>query len=143
LASTWIEKDRRGVDLFNFSGCVRIQVRRWPAGFFLVFLAISVGRATQMLRVKPSPAVPGQEKFCPYEIAANECNRCPLSSSASGCVAQSNCSSCQVCCLAIYFANGASLVAPVSLTGRNRETEQRASARSERPPVPPPRVAFS
>jgi hypothetical protein len=56
---------------------------------------------------------------------------------------RSNCCSGQVCCVVLYVVSAVYLLDPILAGERIGEIAQRASARTQRPPVPPPRVEFS
>jgi hypothetical protein len=64
-----------------------------------------------------------------------------------GCVTESSMSSGNTCCsaqcCALYFSRTGEFVSATTLIGRIGVTNQRVSRRAQRPPVPPPRTAFS
>jgi hypothetical protein len=69
------------------------------------------------------------------------CQRCPLSSNQTS--SNSTCCSVQAPCFVGYANSSEDFVAGVSRNDFTTSANDRVSARFQRPPVPPPRVAFS
>jgi len=112
-----------------------------PARLVLGIVALSVVSLTPVVPDTPLPAVQ-QNKYCPDMNMVGACNRCPINpggtSSSSG-----TCCNTPAVCLLLYFGNANAFAAGAEMSGTISVNDDRATARSQRPPVPPPRIASS
>jgi len=119
----------------------RLQPVSLRARLLLIVLALSVVSLTPVVPGTPLPAVQ-QNKYCTDMNMADACHRCPINpggtSSNSG-----TCCTAPAVCLLLYFGNANAFAAGAEMSGTISVNDDRATARSQRPPVPPPRVAFS
>lgn len=78
---------------------------------------------------------------CWAHLKIDPCQRCPLSSNQTS--SNSTCCSVQAPCFVGYANSSEDFVAGVSRNDFTTSANDRVSTRFQRPPVPPPRVAFS
>src|SRR4029077_10583881 len=111
-----------------------------PARLLLAGLAVSLASLTPVLPGESVPPV--QQKTCCADMNMDAGVRCPInpggtsSSSAACCTAPA-------VCLLLYFGNANAFAAGTEISGTISVNDDRATARSQRPPVPPPRAEFS
>jgi len=115
-------------------------VMKLPARLLLAALALSLASLTPVL---PGESVlPVQHKTCCADMNMDAGVRCPInpsgttSSSAACCVGPS-------VCLLLYFGNANAFAAGTEMSGTISVNDDPVTARSQRPPVPPPRLAVS
>ena len=120
----------------------KLQGMKLPARLLLVALTLSVGAL--------SPIVPAEVSFpksqtsgcCPAEEVAT-CNSCPTAMGQTPSSFASSCCSTQSTCCSLYFVRTTPFSVSMRVTGAVSFSDERATARAERPPVPPPRSQFS
>src|SRR5581483_94191 len=114
-----------------------------PARLLLAVLTLSVGAFSPV--VPSQVALPNSESSacCPMVVNTGACHGCPMpvgqTTSASGtscCVTQSG-------CCALLLTKSPAFSARIQFLGVIGEKKERATARNQRPPVPPPRDLFS
>ncbi len=113
---------------------------KMPARLLLAVLAVSLASLTPVL---PGESIPiAQQKTCCADMNMDAGARCPInpggasSSSAACCTAPA-------VCLLLYFGNAYAFAAGAAMSGTVLVNDDRVTARSQRPPVPPPRAEFS
>src|SRR6266446_208739 len=111
-----------------------------PARLLLAVLAVSLASLTPVLPGESGPIV--QQKTCCADMNMDAGLRCPInpgettSSSATCCTGPA-------VCLLLYFGNANPFAAGTEVSGTVLVNDDRLTARSQRPPVPPPRAEFS
>ena len=121
--------------------CGNVSPMKLRARMLLAVLAVSLASLTPVLPSGPVPAVQ-QKAHCCIAMNMTAGIRCPInpggttSSSATCCTAPT-------ACLFLYFGNGDSFAAQKQMIRAISMSDDRATARSKRPPVPPPRTAVS
>jgi len=106
-------------------------------------LTISIGLLSPIMPSEMPGAASRQADRCAYQVTSSQCCRSQSQPAASSSAMRSNCCSGQVCCVVLYVVSAVYLLDPILAGERIGEIAQRASARTQRPPVPPPRVEFS
>jgi len=76
-------------------------------------------------------------------LNADPCQRCPMTPSSSGSSSASTCCSVQAPCFVCHANSSEDFVAAIRSFDATRATDDPVTARFQRPPVPPPRIAFS
>src|SRR2546430_13257592 len=114
-----------------------------PARGVLCALTISIGFLSPIVPGEMPGAVSQQTDRCAYQAQSSQCCRSQSQPAASSSAMRSNCCSSQVCCVVLYVISAAYLLDPTLAGERICEVAEHASARNQRPPVPPPRVEFS
>jgi hypothetical protein len=80
---------------------------------------------------------------CSAHTKIARCQGCPMTPSSPSSGSGSTCCSAQAPCFVGYANSSEDFVAGVSRNDFTTSANDRVSARFQRPPVPPPRVAFS
>jgi hypothetical protein len=117
-----------------------MPVMKLPARLLLAFFAVSLASLTPVLPGEFIPTV--QQKPCCADMNMDAGARCPInpggttSSSATCCPAPA-------VCLLLYFGNANAFAVGTEMSGTVLVNDDRVTARSQRPPVPPPRAEFS
>src|SRR3979411_428421 len=77
------------------------------------------------------------------EIVAQEsrCHGCPSDVDTKDSTTRSTCCFAQHCCVVLYLTNAQPFIAQKLVLGTINGSDEHASKRAHRPPVPPPRVA--
>jgi hypothetical protein len=114
---------------------------RLPARLLFAFLAINLAALTPVVPGETAPVVQ-QKHSCCADMNVKGGVRCPISSGSTTPSAATCCSG-PAACLCLYFGNANTFSAQTQLGVAISLKNVRASARFQRPPVPPPRVAFS
>jgi hypothetical protein len=104
-------------------------------------LAINLAALTPVVPDKSAPVVQ-QKHSCCVDMNVKGGVRCPINSGSTT-PSSATCCSGPAACLLLYFGNANTFSAQAQLTGAISLDNDRPTARSQRPPVPPPRVAFS
>jgi hypothetical protein len=104
-------------------------------------LAISVASLTPVL---PSSSVTiiQQKHSCCADMSMDASQRCPINPSGTNSTSSMCCTGPAVCLL-LYFSGSNDFIPGVLGADWRDLFNPRVTARSHRPPVPPPRVAFS
>ena len=111
-----------------------------PARLLLAVLTVSLASLTPVLPGESAPTL--QQKTCCADMNMDAGLRCPInpgettSSSAACCTGPA-------VCLLLYFGNANAFAADAEVSGTISVNDDRVTARSQRPPVPPPRAEFS
>jgi hypothetical protein len=112
-----------------------------PARLLFAFLAINLAALT--------PVVPGesvtvvkQKHACCADMNVKGGVRCPINSGSTT-PSTASCCSGPAACLFLYFGHANPFSAQTQLSGAISFINVRVTARSQRPPVPPPRDAVS
>jgi hypothetical protein len=121
----------------------KMYLMKLPARVVLSAVIISVGLLSPIMPSEMPGAVSQQADRCAYQVTSSQCCRSQSQPAASSSAMRSNCCSGQVCCVVLYVVSAACLLDPILAGERIGEITQHASARTQRPPVPPPRVEFS
>jgi hypothetical protein len=111
------------------------------ARLLLAILALSIVSLTPVVPGAPSPTVQ-QNKYCTDMNMVDACHRCPINPGATTSNSGTCCTAPAVCLL-LYFSNPNAFAAQAQMIGTISLDNDRATARSQRPPVPPPRGEFS
>src|SRR4029450_6005431 len=111
-----------------------------PARGVLCALTISIGLLSPIIPGEMPGGESQQTDRCAYQAPSSQCCSSQSQPAASSSAMRSNCCSGQVCCVVLYFVSTGSLADPILAGERIGEIAQRASARTQRPPVPPPRI---
>ena len=114
-----------------------------PARGVLCALTISIGVLSPIMPGEMPGAVSQQTERCAFKVTSSQCCRSQSQSAASSSTMRLNCCSGQVCCVVLYVFSTACLADPMLAGERIGDIAQHASARVQRPPVPPPRIVFS
>src|SRR6266513_2255771 len=111
-----------------------------PARLLLAVLALSLASLTPVL---PEESVlPVQHRTCCADMNMDAGLRCPINPSGTTSISAACCVGPSVCLL-LYFGNANAFAAGTEMSGRVFVNNDRVTTRSQRPPVPPPRVEFS
>jgi hypothetical protein len=108
-----------------------------------VLLSITLALGVPIAPMAPidvAKALSPHSKCCAH-VKIDPCQRCPLSSNQTS--SNSTCCSVQAPCFVGYANSSEDFVAGVSRNDFKTSANDRVSARFQRPPVPPPRIAFS
>jgi hypothetical protein len=108
----------------------------------LCMVAISIGLVTPMQPDEPSTTVVHKTNCC-TTMNMSDCRSCPINTSGTNSGSGSTCCTGQTGCLPLYVSDIARFVAGIRMIGKVGINDERGSARTLRPPVPPPRIAFS
>jgi hypothetical protein len=109
-----------------------------PARLLLAVFAVSLASLTPVLPGESAPTV--QQKTCCADMNMDAGVRCPIN--PGGTTSATCCTSPSVCLL-LYLGNANAFAAGTEISGTISVNDDRVTARSQRPPVPPPRVEFS
>jgi hypothetical protein len=111
------------------------------ARLLFTFLAISLAALTPVVPGEAAPVVQ-QKHSCCADMNMDGSQRCPINPSGTT-SSSSMCCSGPAVCLALYFSGSNDFV-PGMLSATHLDSlKLRIPARSQRPPVPPPRIQFS
>jgi hypothetical protein len=80
---------------------------------------------------------------CSSEVLTSEskCHGCPSDADTQDSTTRSTCCFAQHCCVVLYLTNAQPFIAQELVLGTINASDEHASKRAHRPPVPPPRVA--
>jgi len=111
------------------------------ARMLFALLAISVASLTPVLPSDPVPTVQ-QKRFCCADMNMDAGQRCPINPSGTT-SSSSLCCTGPAVCLPLYFSGSNDFI-PGMLSANHLDSfNLRVTARSQRPPVPPPRVSLA
>jgi hypothetical protein len=111
------------------------------ARLLFALLAINLAALTPVVPGESTPVVE-QKHVCCADMNVNGGARCPINSGSTT-PSSATCCSGPAACLFLYFGNGNTFSAQTQLSGAISLNNDRSTARFQRPPVPPPRIAFS
>jgi len=111
---------------------------KWLARLLLCVFAVSLASLTPVLPGKSAPTV--QQKTCCADMTMDAGARCPIN---PGGTTTATCCTGPAVCLLLYFGNANAFAAEAPISGTILVNDDRVTARSQRPPVPPPRAEFS
>jgi hypothetical protein len=112
-----------------------------PARLLLAVLVLALGGLAPVLPDQSS-SVPQQKAHCCADMSMDGSHSCPINRGASNSGCGSTCNT-PAACLLFYFGNANAFIANSHLIGTISLSNANSIARSQRPPVPPPRIAFS
>jgi hypothetical protein len=122
--------------------CDKIYPMKLLARLLLVVLTISIGCVTPMLPGETASAI-SHKVTCCAEMNMDGCHSCPVNTGATHPRSASTCCTGQSSCLLLYLTGTTPLVTGMHMIGTVGLINARATARAQRPPVPPPRISFS
>jgi hypothetical protein len=108
-----------------------------PARLLLAALLLSVGSLTPIVPGETILAISRTSNCCASQNTGM-CHSCPATMGFA-----SSCCASQSACLALYLSKATPFSASVHPLGVIGVSDERATKRAERPPVPPPRSVFS
>jgi len=123
------------------SAAARFRAMKLTARLLFALLAINLAALTPVVPGEAAPVVE-QKHSCCADMNVNSGARCPINSSSTT-PSSAMCCSGPAACLFLYFGNANSFSAQTQLSGPISLSNDSPIARSQRPPVPPPRIAFS
>jgi hypothetical protein len=103
---------------------------------------LSIGSLTPVLSREMSLST-SHETNCCADINTGRCHSCPTNTGETNRGFGSTCCGTQSMCCALYFTKARAFVTPMQLIGTVGVSDEHASARAQRPPVPPPRSLIS
>src|SRR5437660_5710718 len=105
-----------------------------------LILAVLVIRLASLTRVLPGESVPtAQHKICCADMNMDAGVRCPIN--PGGTSSSATCCTASAVCLLRYFGNANAFDAEEEMSGTILVNDDLVTARSQRPPVPPPRLS--
>jgi hypothetical protein len=113
-----------------------------PARLLMAALVLSIGSLTPVLSREMSLSTPHETNCC-ADINTGRCPSCPTNIGETNTGFGSACCTTQSVCCALYFTKAKVFVTPTQVIGTVGVNAERASARAQRPPVPPPRSVIS
>ena len=120
----------------------KLRGMKLPARLLLVALTLSVGALLPIVPAEVSLPKSQTPSCCPAEEVAR-CNSCPTTMGQTPSSFASSCCSTQSTCCALYFVRATPFSVSMRVLGTIGFSDERVTARAERPPVPPPRGQFS
>jgi len=108
----------------------------------LAVLAISVGSLAPILPGQSLSAVEQKTIWC-AQTSMNRCHGCPINSGGATSACGYGFCAGPSACLCLYFNHGDDFATNGSVIDMISLNNDRIAARAQRPPVPPPRIAFS
>jgi hypothetical protein len=127
--------------LFETSGCDKVPTMKLTARLMFAFLVINLAALTPVVPGEPAP-VAQQKHSCCADMNVSGGVRCPINSGSTA-PSSAMCCTGPSACLFLYFGNTNLFAAQTHVISAISLNNIRATARSQRPPVPPPRIAFS
>src|SRR6266403_2185065 len=113
---------------------------KWLARLLLAVFTVSLASLTPVLPGESAPTV--QQKTCCADMNMDSGARCPINPGGAS-SSSATCCTAPAVCLLLYFGNANAFAAGTELSGTISVNDDRVTARSQRPPVPPPRAEFS
>jgi hypothetical protein len=120
----------------------KLELMKLPARLLLAALTLGVGALSPVVPVEAS-LPKSQTSGCCASQEMGRCNSCPMTMGDAPSGLASSCCSIQPTCCTLYFARATPFSTSMRVLGTIGVSDQCATARAERPPVPPPRVEFS
>jgi hypothetical protein len=112
-----------------------------PARLLFALLALNLAALTPVVPSESTPVVQ-QKHSCCVDMNLNGGARCPINSGSTG-PSSASCCTGPAACLFLYFGNANSFSAQTKLSGAILLSDDSPITRSQRPPVPPPRIELS
>ena len=122
--------------MFLFAGAMKLSAR-----LLFALLAINLAALTPVTPGESVPVVQQKHSCCP-DMNVSGGARCPISPGSTT-PGSTSCCSGQAACLFLYFGNSHPFSTQIHLSGAISLNNERPIVRSQRPPVPPPRIVFS
>jgi len=113
-----------------------------PARFFLAVLTLSIGVLTP-IAAPPVSLADSNVSDCCVKVDAGRCHGCPTNMTETTSTFGPSCCTTQSTCCLLYFTRVTPFFARMQLIGTVGVNDERVTTRTRRPPVPPPRGAFS
>jgi hypothetical protein len=123
--------------IYDIVGTMHMSTR-----LVLSALAISIGSLAPILPMEASSPVQ-KKAHCCADMNMNSSRSCPINNGAGSSTSGSACCTSPANCLPLYFGNPNAFVADSKMIGTVSVGNENAMTRSQRPLVPPPRIAFS
>jgi len=111
-----------------------------PAQLLLAVLTVSLASLTPVLPGESATTV--QQRTCCKDMNMDAGARCPINPGGAS-SSSATCCTAPAVCLLLYFGNANAFAAGTEISGTISVNDDRVTARSQRPPVPPPRAEFS
>jgi len=112
-----------------------------PARLLLAVLTVSLASLTPVLPGEPIPPLQ-QKTSCCADMNMDAGLRCPINPGGTS-SSSATCCTAPAVCLLIYLSTANAFAAQSQMNGTISTNNDRVSARSQRPLVPPPRTAVS
>jgi len=109
-----------------------------PAQLLLAVLTVSLASLTPVLPGESATTV--QQRTCCKDMNMDAGVRCPINPAGT---TTATCCTSPAVCLLLYLGNANPLALGAEMSGTISVNDDRVAARSQRPPVPPPRAEFS
>jgi hypothetical protein len=120
----------------------RLKPMILPARLLLAALALSIGCLTPIVSPQTTLTNSRTSDRC-ASVNTGRCHSCPMTTGETSSAFGSSCCATQSGCCALYLTRATTFSAGVQLIGTVGVNDERATTRTQRPPVPPPRGAFS
>jgi hypothetical protein len=119
----------------------KIRVMKLPVRLLFAILTLTLASLSPVL---PGDSVPSLERKtrCCADMNADASHSCPINRGENNSGCGSTCTT-PAGCLLLYFGNANAFIASSYLIHTISLSNASSIARSRRPPVPPPRAAFS
>jgi hypothetical protein len=113
-----------------------------PARLLLAALILSVGALSPIVPAEVS--LPNSDTLnCCAIQNTGACHGCPATMGQTSSAFAPSCCATQATCLALYFSKATSFFTSMHLLGVIGVSDERATTRTQRPLIPPPRDVFS
>jgi hypothetical protein len=120
----------------------KLKPMKLPARLFLAVLTLSIGSLTPIAPPQMSLADWHTSDRC-TSVNTGRCHSCPTTMDETTSASASPRCATQSSCCALYFTRATRFFADMHLIGTVGVRNERVTTRAQRPPVPPPRGAFS
>jgi len=119
----------------------RLSPMKLPARLLLALFVVGIGLFTVMPPGKVSLVVP--QTSCCRGMDMQGCHGCPSHTTGTSSALASTCCANQSVCCSLYFSKATSFLTAMQLIGGVGISNEHATVRAQRPPVPPPRGVFA
>jgi hypothetical protein len=126
----------------NFRQMSKVRAMKLPTRLLWAALTLSVGALSPIVPVEAS-LPKSQISNCCAGQNVGRCTGCPMNAGETPSSFASSCCSAQSTCCSLYFVRSTPFFVSMRMSGTIGFSNERATARAERPPVPPPRGWFS
>jgi hypothetical protein len=120
----------------------KLQPMNLPARLLLAALTLGVGALSPIVPPQIYLADSPTSDRC-ASLNTGRCHSCPMTTGQTTSAFASSCCATQTGCCALYLTRGTTFSVGVHLIGTVGVNDERVTTRTQRPPVPPPRGAFS